>query len=165
MTSGPRSSPGGSSFDPFEPKLIQPLPASTCGVSTGSSGSSRTTATPHIDPAVEQADLTRLIETQHDDAFVLHPGEFALGSTFEVITLPADAAGRLEGKSSPGRLGLAGRTRRRAGSTPGFSGHRPSSCPTWQTLPIKLWPGMKIGQLCLFRTSSPAEHPLRLARL
>src|ERR1700735_3637508 len=76
---------------------------------------------PHIDPAVEQADLTRLVETDGDDPFVLHPGEFVLGSTFEVISLPDDMAGRLEGKSSLGRLGLL--THSTAGWTdPGFSG-------------------------------------------
>ncbi|MAK40007.1 MAG: dCTP deaminase, partial [Micrococcales bacterium] len=61
---------------------------------------------PHIDPSVEQPDLTRLIEPEGDEPFILHPGEFVLGSTFEVVTLPDDVAGRLEGKSSLGRLGL-----------------------------------------------------------
>src|ERR1700730_17598836 len=61
---------------------------------------------PHIDPAVEQPDLTRLVETEGEDPFVLHPHEFVLASTFEVISLPDDLAGRLEGKSSLGRLGL-----------------------------------------------------------
>ena len=60
---------------------------------------------PHIDPAEEQADLTRLVEPEKDEPFILHPGEFALASTFEVVTLPDDIAGRLEGKSSLGRLG------------------------------------------------------------
>ncbi|MSW41393.1 MAG: dCTP deaminase, partial [Actinobacteria bacterium] len=61
---------------------------------------------PHIDPSVEQPDLTRMVETAADEAFILHPGEFVLASTYEVITLPDDIAGRLEGKSSLGRLGL-----------------------------------------------------------
>jgi deoxycytidine triphosphate deaminase len=54
---------------------------------------------PHIDPAVEQADLTRLVETEGEDAFVLHPGEFVLGSTYEIVSIPDDIAGRLEGKA------------------------------------------------------------------
>jgi deoxycytidine triphosphate deaminase len=54
---------------------------------------------PHIDPAIEQPDLTRLLETAGEEPFVLHPGEFVLGSTFEVVTLPDDIAGRLEGKA------------------------------------------------------------------
>ena len=113
---------------------------------------------PHIDPAEEQADLTRLVETGPDEAFILHPGEFALASTYEVITLPDDIAGRLEGKSSLGRLGLL--THSTAGFIdPGFSGHVTLELSNVATLPIKLWPGMKIGQLCLFRLSSPAEHP------
>lgn len=113
---------------------------------------------PHIDPAVEQPDLTRLVEPDGDEPFILHPGEFALASTFEIITLPDDVAGRLEGKSSLGRLGLL--THSTAGFIdPGFSGHVTLELSNVATLPIKLWPGMKIGQLCLFRLSSPAEHP------
>ncbi len=113
---------------------------------------------PFIDPAIEQSDLTRPIETAADEAFVLHPGEFVLASTYEVITLPDDIAGRLEGKSSLGRLGLL--THSTAGFIdPGFSGHVTLELSNVATLPIKLWPGMKIGQLCLFRLSSPAEHP------
>ena len=61
---------------------------------------------PVIDPATDQPDLTRLVETEPDEAFVLHPGEFVLGSTYEQVTLPDDVAARLEGKSSLGRLGL-----------------------------------------------------------
>lgn len=113
---------------------------------------------PHIDPAVEQADLTRLVEPEGDEAFILHPGEFVLASTYEVITLPDDIASRLEGKSSLGRLGLV--THSTAGFIdPGFSGHVTLELSNLATLPIKLWPGMKIGQLCMFRLSSPAEHP------
>lgn len=113
---------------------------------------------PHIDPSIEQADLTRLIEPEGDDPFILHPGEFVLGSTLEVVSLPDDLAGRLEGKSSLGRLGLL--THSTAGFIdPGFSGHITLELSNVATLPIKLFPGMKIGQLCLFRLSSPAEHP------
>ena len=112
---------------------------------------------PHIDPSVEQPDLTRLIEPEGDEPFILHPGEFVLGSTFEVVTLPDDVAGRLEGKSSLGRLGLL--THSTAGFIdPGFSGHVTLELSNVATLPITLYPGMKIGQLCLFRLSSPAEH-------
>ena len=113
---------------------------------------------PFIDPAEEQPELTRLIEVEPDEPFILHPGEFALGSTFERVTLPDDVAARLEGKSSLGRLGLL--THSTAGFIdPGFSGHVTLELSNVATLPIKLWPGMKIGQLCLIRLSSPAEHP------
>ena len=113
---------------------------------------------PHIDPAEEQPELTRLIEVGDGEAFVLHPGEFVLGSTWEQVSLPATVAARLEGKSSLGRLGLL--THSTAGFIdPGFSGHVTLALSNMATLPVKLWPGMKIGQLCFFRLSSEAEHP------
>ena len=112
----------------------------------------------HIDPVENQPDLTREVGVASNEAFILHPGEFVLGSTYEVITLPDDIAGRLEGKSSLGRLGLL--THSTAGFIdPGFSGHVTLELSNVANLPIKLWPGMKIGQLALFRLSSPAEHP------
>ena len=113
---------------------------------------------PFIDPAEEQPDLTRGVEVDPGEAFILHPGEFVLGSTFELVTLPDDIAARLEGKSSLGRLGLM--THSTAGFVdPGFSGHVTLELSNVATLPIKLWPGMKIGQLCFFRLTSPSEHP------
>lgn len=112
----------------------------------------------HIDPAVDLPDLTRLVEVDAMESFVLHPGEFVLGATYEAVTLPDDIAARLEGKSSLGRLGLL--THSTAGFIdPGFSGHVTLELSNVATLPITLWPGMKIGQLCFFRLSSPAEHP------
>ena len=118
---------------------------------------------PHIDPSVEQADLTREVEPEGDEPFILHPGEFVLGSTYEVCSLPDDIAARVEGKSSLGRLGLL--THATAGFVdPGFSGHVTLELANVATLPIKLYPGMKIGQLCFFRLSSPAEHPYGSAK-
>ena len=111
-----------------------------------------------IDPSIEQADLTREVAVAPDEFFILHPGEFVLASTYEVITLPDDIAGRLEGKSSLGRLGLL--THSTAGFIdPGFSGHITLEPSNVANLPVKLFPGMKIGQLCLIKLSSPAEHP------
>lgn len=113
---------------------------------------------PFIDPAEEQPDLTRAVEVSGDEPFILHPGEFVLGSTFELVTLPDDIAARLEGKSSLGRLGLL--THSTAGFVdPGFSGHVTLELSNVATLPIKLWPGMKIGQLCFFRLTSASENP------
>lgn len=113
---------------------------------------------PYIDPAESQPELTRLVEVDAAEPFILHPGEFVLGSTFEQVRLPEDVAARLEGKSSLGRLGLL--THSTAGFIdPGFSGHVTLELSNVATLPIKLWPGMKIGQLCFFRLSSAAEHP------
>ncbi len=111
-----------------------------------------------IDPSTEQAELTREVIAEGDEPFILHPGEFVLASTYEVITLPNDIAGRLEGKSSLGRLGLL--THSTAGFIdPGFSGHITLELSNVANLPVKLFPGMKIGQLCLIKLSSPAEHP------
>ena len=113
---------------------------------------------PFIDPAIDQPELTRLVEVDADQPFILHPGEFVLGSTFELVSLPDDVAARLEGKSSLGRLGLL--THSTAGFIdPGFSGHVTLELSNVATLPIKLWPGMKIGQMCFFRLTSPAERP------
>lgn len=83
---------------------------------------------PHIDPAVEQADLTRLVEPEGDEPFILHPGEFVLASTYEVISLPDDLASRLEGKSSLGRLGLVTHSTASTSSTPGSPGTSRWSC-------------------------------------
>jgi len=112
---------------------------------------------PYIDPAEEQPELTRLVEVGAGEPFILHPGEFVLGSILETVTLPDDVAARVEGKSSLGRLGLL--THATAGFVdPGFSGHVTLELSNVATLPIKLWPGMKVGQLCFFRLSSPVEH-------
>jgi dCTP deaminase len=117
----------------------------------------------HIDPATQQDELTTLVEPTGDAPFVLHPGEFVLGSTLEIVTLPDDLAGRLEGKSSLGRLGLL--THSTAGFIdPGFTGHITLELSNVANLPITLWPGMKIGQLCLFRLSSAAENPYGSAK-
>jgi dCTP deaminase len=111
-----------------------------------------------IDPSSEQSELTREVEVGPEEFFILHPGEFVLASTYEIISLPDDLAGRLEGKSSLGRLGLL--THSTAGFIdPGFSGHITLELSNVANLPVKLFPGMKIGQLCLIRLSSPAEHP------
>ena len=113
---------------------------------------------PVIDPAQDQPELTRLVEVDPEEGFVLHPGEFVLGSTLETVTLPDDLAARVEGKSSLGRLGLL--THATAGFVdPGFSGHVTLELSNVATLPIMLWPGMKIGQFCFMRLTSPAEHP------
>ncbi len=113
---------------------------------------------PYIDPREQQDELTRFVEVASDEAFILHPGEFVLGSTYEYVRLPNDIAARLEGKSSLGRLGLL--THSTAGFVdPGFEGHVTLELSNVATLPIKLWPGMKIGQLCFFQLSSESENP------
>nr|WP_214651217.1 dCTP deaminase [Brachybacterium halotolerans] len=113
---------------------------------------------PMIDPAVEQPALTREVAVDPEEPYVLHPGEFVLASTYEQVTLPDDIAARLEGKSSLGRLGLL--THSTAGFIdPGFTGHITLELSNMATLPVALWPGMKIGQLCFFRLSSASQNP------
>jgi dCTP deaminase len=148
--------------DPFDDSLIQP---SSVDVRLDNLfrvfNNTRYT---HIDPSLRQDDLTTLVEPKIDEPFVLHPGEFVLGATLERCTLPDDLAGRLEGKSSLGRLGLL--THSTAGFIdPGFTGHITLELSNVANLPITLWPGMKIGQLCLLRLTSPAEHPYGSAKV
>ena len=113
---------------------------------------------PFIDVREPQEELTELVEVADEQAFILHPGEFVLGSTLERVMLPDDLVARLEGKSSLGRLGLL--IHSTAGFIdPGWDGHVTLELSNVANLPITLWPGMKIGQLCLFRLSTPAEHP------
>ncbi|TYD00326.1 dCTP deaminase [Arthrobacter echini] len=143
-------------LDPFDPAMVQPSSVDVRLDRYFRLFDNHKYA--HIDPAEDQPELTRLVEVAPDEAFVLHPGEFVLGSTYETVTLPHDVAARLEGKSSLGRLGLL--THSTAGFIdPGFSGHVTLELSNMATLPIKLWPGSKIGQLCFFRLTSPAEHP------
>lgn len=149
-------------IDPFDPGLIQP---SSVDVRMDRYfrvfNNSKYT---HIDPKLNQDELTSLVEVEEGDAFVLHPGEFVLASTLEKFTLPAHLAGRLEGKSSLGRLGLL--THSTAGFIdPGFSGYITLELSNVANLPITLWPGMKVGQLALFRMSSPAETPYGSGKL
>jgi dCTP deaminase len=118
----------------------------------------RNDTTPYIDPKEPQEDLTELVEVKDDGAFILHPGEFVLGSTLERVALPDDLVARLEGKSSLGRLGLL------IHSTAGFvdagwDGHLTLELSNVANLPIAIYPGMKIGQISFIRMTTTAEHP------
>ncbi len=113
---------------------------------------------PFIDPNVHQEDLTHLVEASTDHPFMLHPGEFVLGSTLERVALGDDIVARLEGKSSLGRLGLL--IHSTAGFVdPGFEGHLTLELSNVATLPIAIYPGMKIGQISFYQLSTPADHP------
>jgi dCTP deaminase len=117
----------------------------------------RNDTTPYIDPKEPQEDLTELVEIKPEGAFILHPGEFVLGSTLERVKLPDDLVARLEGKSSLGRLGLL------IHSTAGFvdagwDGHLTLELSNVANLPIAIYPGMKIGQISFLRMTTPAEH-------
>ena len=116
---------------------------------------------PVIDLKKNLEELTRLVEIEADDpdrTFILHPGEFVLGSTYERVALPADLAARVDGKSSLGRLGLL--IHSTAGFIdPGFDGHITLELSNVASLPITLYPGMKIGQISFLRMTSAAEVP------
>jgi dCTP deaminase len=116
----------------------------------------RNTRYPFIDVRVDQPDLTELVEIVDDEPFILHPGEFVLGSTLERVALPDDLVARLEGKSSLGRLGLL--IHSTAGYVdPGWDGNLTLELSNVANLPITLYHGMKIGQISFQRLSSPVE--------
>jgi len=113
---------------------------------------------PFIDVKVEQAELTELVEADGDRPFVLHPGEFVLGSTLERVKLPDDLVARLDGKSSLGRLGLL--IHSTAGFIdPGWDGHVTLELSNVAKLPITIYPGMKIGQISFMQMTEPARTP------
>ncbi len=113
---------------------------------------------PYIDVKQPMEDLTELVEVKPDEAFILHPGEFVLGSTLERVALPDDLVARLEGKSSLGRLGLL--IHSTAGYVdPGWDGYLTLELSNVANLPITLYPGMKIGQISFFQLTTPAETP------
>lgn len=111
---------------------------------------------PFIDVRIDQPDLTELVEIDPEQPFILHPGEFVLGSTLERVALPDDLVARLEGKSSLGRLGLL--IHSTAGYVdPGWDGNLTLELSNVANLPITLYYGMKIGQISFQRMSSPVE--------
>ena len=113
---------------------------------------------PFIDVKKPMDELTELVDVKEDEAFILHPGEFVLGSTLEYVTLPDDLVARLEGKSSLGRLGLL--IHSTAGVVDaGFQGHLTLELSNVANLPITIYPNMKIGQVTFFTMTSPAENP------
>ena len=110
----------------------------------------------HIDPKAEQNDLTTLVNSSQEEPFVLHPGEFVLGTTYEKVTLSNKIVARLEGKSSLGRIGLL--IHSTAGFVdPGFSGYLTSELSNVAYLPIRIYPEMKIGQISFYYLNSPSE--------
>ncbi|HEY8475363.1 MAG TPA: dCTP deaminase [Chloroflexota bacterium] len=143
-------------IDPFDEAMVQP--ASVDLRLDRSFRVFRNTRYTHIDPRQQQDELTDLLMVDEDEPFVLHPGEFVLAGTRERVRLPADLVGRLEGKSSLGRLGLI--IHSTAGFIdPGFDGRITLELSNHSTLPMLLFPGMKIGQISFLRLSSPAIRP------
>ncbi len=143
-------------IEPFDERCIQPSSIDvkignlfrvfrnhTCGV---------------IDVKERLEDLTELITIPADGVFMLHPGEFVLGSTLERVVVPDDMVARIDGKSSLGRLGLI--IHSTAGFIdPGFDGHITLELTNIATLPITLYPAMKVGQVSFMAMTTPADHP------
>src|SRR5438874_3512876 len=140
---------------PFEPDLLQP---SSVDVRVDRYFRVfRNSRYPYIDVKQEQEDLTEMVEID-TEPFILHPGEFVLGSTEERVKLPDNLVARLEGKSSLGRLGLL------IHSTAGFvdagwDGHLTLELSNVANLPITLYPGMKIGQISFLKMTTAADLP------
>ena len=143
-------------IDPYEPSHVQPSSVDL-RVDRGFAVFENHRH-PAIDPRAPQDDLTKLVEVAEDEPFMLHPGEFVLGSTLETVTLGVDVVARLEGKSSLGRLGLL--IHSTAGFVdPGFSGSITLELSNVATLPIAIYPGMKIGQISFYQMTTAADHP------
>ena len=118
----------------------------------------------HIDVKQNLEELTELVEASDEDPFILHPGEFVLGSTAERVAIPTDIVGRIEGKSSLGRLGLLIHTT--AGFVDaGWDGQLTLEFSNVASLPITLYPGMKIGQISFIRMTTEADQPYGTGKL
>ncbi len=149
-------------IEPFDPALVQPSSVDVRISHLFRIFQNHTAGT--IDVKQDQRDLTDLVEMpvgedgNGDEPFMLHPGEFVLGSTLERVAMPDDIVGRVEGKSSLGRLGLL--IHSTAGFVDaGFDGHITLELANVASLPITLYPGMKIGQVSFMQMDSPAEAP------
>jgi dCTP deaminase len=150
------------SIDPFDRGLVQPSSVDIrCDYRFRVFENHRY---PLIDPKAIQSNLTSEVEAAADDPFILHPGEFVLGTTLETIHLGDDVVARLEGKSSLGRLGLL--IHSTAGFIdPGFHGQVTLELSNVANLPIAIYPGMKIGQISFYQMTTAAEHPYGSAEL
>ncbi len=149
-------------IEPFDPALIQPSSIDVRISNLFRVFRNHTAGV--IDVKRDQRGLTELVEIPADEhgvgetAFMLHPGEFVLGSTLERVGVPDDLVGRVEGKSSLGRLGLL--IHSTAGFIDaGFDGHITLELANVASLPITLYPGMKIGQVSFMQMTTPADHP------
>lgn len=143
-------------IDPYDPELLQP---SSVDVRVAAQFRVfRNNRQPYVDVRQPSEDLTELVEVADDEPFILHPGEFVLGTTFERVELPDDLVARLEGKSSLGRLGLL--IHSTAGYIdPGFDGDITLELSNVSRLPITIYPGMRIGQLSFHQMTTPVDTP------
>ena len=143
-------------IDPYDAELLQP---SSLDVRVDRYFRVfRNSRYPFIDVKEPQEELTELVEIDDETPFMLHPGEFVLGSTLERVQLPDDLVARLEGKSSLGRLGLL--IHSTAGFIdPGSDGHVTLELSNVANLPITIYHAMKIGQLSFVQMTEPAATP------
>jgi dCTP deaminase len=143
-------------IEPFDPALVQPSSVDVRISNLFRVFRNHTAGL--IDVKVDTRDMTELVEMPEDGVFMLHPGEFVLGSTLERIGVPDDLVARIEGKSSLGRLGLL--IHSTAGFIDaGFDGHVTLELANVASLPITLYPGMKIGQVSFMQMTTPADRP------
>ncbi|MHB8620327.1 MAG: dCTP deaminase [Chloroflexota bacterium] len=148
-------------IDPYDPELIQP--ASLDIRLSSSFLVFRNIKQPYIDVKQPAEDLMEMVEVAAGEAMYLHPREFVLGSTLETVGIPDDLVARLEGRSSIGRLGVV--IHSTAGFIdPAFKGRVTLEISNLASLPIALYPGMRIGQLSFMRMTTPAERPYGPAR-
>ena len=145
-------------IDPYDPSLVQP---SSVDVRVSSEFRVfHNNRRPFIDVRRPLDDLTDVVRMNGDEPFILHPGEFVLGSTLERIAIPDDLVARLEGKSSLGRLGLL--IHSTAGYIdPGWDGQITLELSNVARLPITIYPGMPIGQISFLTLTTPVDHPYR----
>ena len=143
-------------IEPFDPACVQPSSIDVKVSNLFRVFRNHTAAV--LDVKQDLTGLMELVEVPEGEAFMLHPGEFALGSTLERVAVPSHLVARVEGKSSLGRLGLV--IHSTAGFIDaGFDGHVTLELANLANLPITLYPGMKIGQISFITMTSPAEKP------
>ncbi|MFZ9191806.1 MAG: dCTP deaminase, partial [Ilumatobacteraceae bacterium] len=143
-------------IDPFDEACLQPSSIDVKVSNLFRVFRNHTTAI--IDVKKDLTDLTELVEMKGDEPFVLHPGEFVLGSTLERVAIANDLVARVEGKSSLGRLGLL--IHSTAGFIDaGFDGHITLELSNVANLPITIYPRMKIGQVSFMTMTTPADKP------
>lgn len=120
---------------------------------------------PCIDPRDKDtlSKYTETVQVEEGEAFILHPGEFVLGSTEEWVKIPADLVARVEGRSSIGRLAVV--VHATAGFVdPGFEGRITLELSNLGRMAVKLYPGMRISQLVFHTMTEAAERPYGPAR-
>ncbi len=147
-------------IDPLDDPELQIQPASIDLRLAGEFVVYKIAHVPVIDPhdVDSVSKYTETLRIPDNDAFILHPGEFVLGSTLESVKIPTDLVARVEGRSSIGRLAVV--VHATAGFIdPGFQGQITLELSNLGRLPVKLYPGMRISQVVLHTMTSPAERP------